>query len=202
MLCERSADAAERSIGLARELLEVTIAQLPQLGRGEREQRERTRLIGDVFDHLGGQLGILELVPRAARRLDQDAQQVVGMRHGDQLQRLADAIAKRVELLGADEKVVAQHDDDANRVLFAARERRQGLGERAALRRVLAEREDLLELIDDDDERPVPRGVIARSIGERALACDSDLTQPRLEDRERHVAGAQRDRPPPGGQCR
>ena len=47
VLRQRAADAADRVVRLARQLLEVAIAQLPQLRRGERQQRERARLVGD-----------------------------------------------------------------------------------------------------------------------------------------------------------
>ena len=48
VLRERAADAAERVVGALRvSCCEVAIAQLPQLRRGERQQRERAGLIGD-----------------------------------------------------------------------------------------------------------------------------------------------------------
>jgi len=67
-----------------------------------------------------GQRRIVELVAGAAQRLDQDAAQLGRRRGGDQLQPLGEPGAKGGQRLGAQEEVVAQGEDDADRVLGRA----------------------------------------------------------------------------------
>ena len=89
MLCERATDAAERAIGTSRQLLRLTIAQLPQLGSGETAMRVHPAG-RELVEDLLGELGILELVPARRAGSARIRQQILACRNRQQLERAGD----------------------------------------------------------------------------------------------------------------
>ena len=168
----------------------MAIAQLPHLRRGERQERQRRRQLGDRGDHLFGQLGVLVLVSGAPCRIDEDALQIARRRRRQELQAVHEALAQHVELLAAQQEVVAHRHHDADRIGGIVRGADECTDVALALGRVVAQREQLLELIDVEQERAVlangPRAQRRRQLGVEREVGDAELgAQRREQDRDR-----------------
>ena len=101
-----------------------------------------------------------------ARRLDEDAEQIRRLGRREELETLRQLLAQRRQLLDAHEEVVAQRDHHAQRLVAGTGGARQRVGVARPLVGVAAEREELLELIDDEEDRGAG-GVAAELGGER-----------------------------------
>ena len=202
---QRPADPAHRVVGAARQLAEPAVAELPQPERGERHQRERPRVIGDRADHVVRELGIRQDVAGALGRLDDDPHQILARGVAEQHQRGRQQRAQRRQRLEVRDEVVADRRDHADRQVGGRRELGERGGEPRALVAARAQREQLLELVDHDDDRAPGRGLgharrgghrRGREQGREIGSDDADVGEPRRQRGERCRARPQGHRAP------
>ena len=146
MLGERPRDAADPPVRLARQELLFRFAPLPEPRDGEGQERQRTAPALDGADHLVHERVVLEPVAAPRGRLDERPPQPVARHRAERRQRVEDG-REGLERVAAHQEVVAQRQEDVD--VGLAREPPEESGEsRLRLRRV--EREELLELVDDE----------------------------------------------------
>jgi hypothetical protein len=151
---DRAAHATARPVAVVAQHAPVT--RPPQLEQRRREQRQSPGLT-DHVGHEGVGQPALDLEPRARGRLLDRPRQLVAMHRPNQ--GVATAQQLREARIGSEAAVEigAQRHDYLRAPLGIARCRRQLLDERRALVLLLAQGEQLLQLVDRDDEPPTGR---------------------------------------------
>ncbi len=165
---ERALDASGRRVRLERQ--RPITATAPQLVQQVLEQGQGARTVGDVGEDAAGEAG-LQLEAAAAGRLLDGPAQAPGVERPDEHLVIGDQSA-RLGVLGEPVVEVGPHRGDDDGPPAGDRGGVDEVPEEGgALTLVVAEGEDLLELVDDD-QHPVP--------GRPAVECPGD----------RHVQGA------------
>ncbi len=141
---------------------QVRVAGIEQRSERELEQRQRTRLAGDVADHAIYEARLEAHPQRSGRFGDDGAHLVPGRRR----QRNRGGLQEPPEFgvrQRAVEEVGAERDDDPNGCRRLLDGRRQGVEEAGSLLLALRHGEQLFELVDDEQQR--------RPVREMPLGC-------------------------------
>jgi hypothetical protein len=147
---ERADDAARRDVAVERE--HVARARGEELGERVLQQGKRPRLMTDIGDDLRYQARFEPDADALRRALDRLRELVLGRgRDGDhaRAQQLAELRVSEWMV----EEVRTQSEDDAHRRTRVAGKRSQPVEEPASRLLVRGQREQLLELVDDEHER-------------------------------------------------
>ena len=145
--CERALHAADLDVRAIRDPPRFAIACGPQQRSGERQQRQRRRPARDLEHHVVDDAR-LDRNGHPARGLDDDPAQRLGRWRREHEH--VPAIAQRRLGLDHGGEVIAQRRDHAHRRTRIARGEGEDLGEPRALGGVVAQRDQLFELIDHE----------------------------------------------------
>lgn len=163
VLRERAGDAADLLVGGPRQEAPLVVAHLPEPGHGEGEERQRRSLALDGGGHVLDEPRVLEGIALLPRRLDERAAKRRARQRGHRDEVLEDR-RERLVVVAAHEEVVTHreehvHADPLGEVAEKAGERASLLGG--------SEREQLLELVDDDERPVVGAAPPAQHVAER-----------------------------------
>ena len=203
-LRDRAVHTADGAVGGERH--RVAAPAFPRLEQRVRHQRQRAGLAVRVRDD-GLDQCRLHLHPGQQRRFADDTPQVV-RRHRPHQHLAVPQRRDQLRVLGTPGEEVGPHTEhDLDPVVLPPRGRDQAGDERLPFLRVAAQREDLLELVDhDQDPRTVPAGgqqlapqragVLAQAVAHRRRGDAERTGQPRRELLDRMWPRRQHDRPP------
>ena len=147
VLRQRTGDAADLVIRGARQHALLAVAGVPDLRGGEGQQRQRTALADHFVHHLVDERVVFELVAAREGRLHQGAPQRARAERSEQRE-VAQHRCERLVRVAVDQEVVPEGQDHVG--IGLEHEAREELRERPLDRRRIL-REQLLELIDDDE---------------------------------------------------